>query len=330
MGAAYPLVQAKGQLNLAARKKNATTHMENNIIGTRITDARKKLNLSQAQLAERLFISPQAVGKWERGESFPDIVTVNRLAEILGVDLNYFSGNFPSTATAPTAEEPATKRAANASTDKQGDKLRWDMSRGNWVDADFSGLKDLQEKFGSSNMKNCKFIGSDLSGLLLKNNNMDSCDLSDSDLSGSRIQGSNLLKDVLKGCSLNGAEFSDSNISYCDFTSADLTGATVKGCGFEKNTMLNAVLKRTSFINCYIGDTVFEGTVEDCQFDNCDLTRVTFRNTTLLNTFFKCRSLKKLKFIDCKTDRITYEFLKSGKADLTGVEVVEGVRESAG
>ncbi|MBK9196900.1 MAG: helix-turn-helix transcriptional regulator [Flavobacteriales bacterium] len=75
--------------------------MENNIIGTRITDARKKLNLSQAQLAERLFISPQAVGKWERGESFPDIVTVNRLAEILGVDLNYFSGNFPSTATAP-------------------------------------------------------------------------------------------------------------------------------------------------------------------------------------------------------------------------------------
>ncbi len=27
---------------------------------------------------------------------------------------------------------------------------------------------------------------------------------------------------------------------------------------------------------------------------------------------------------------MTYEFLKSGKADLTGVEVVEGVRESAG
>ena len=87
MGAAYPLVQAKGQLNLAARKNSAITHMENNIIGTRITDARKKLNLSQAQLAERLFISPQAVGKWERGESYPDIVTVNRLAEILGVDL---------------------------------------------------------------------------------------------------------------------------------------------------------------------------------------------------------------------------------------------------
>ena len=46
---------------------------------------------SQAQLAGQLFISPQAVGKWERGESIPDILTIIRLAQILGVDLNYFS-----------------------------------------------------------------------------------------------------------------------------------------------------------------------------------------------------------------------------------------------
>jgi len=38
------------------------------IIGNRIAEARKKVNISQAQLAERLFISSQAVGKWERGE----------------------------------------------------------------------------------------------------------------------------------------------------------------------------------------------------------------------------------------------------------------------
>ena len=44
------------------------------------------------------------------------------------------------------------------------------MSSGNWIDADFSGLKNLQEKFSSSNMKNCKFIGSELSGLILKSN----------------------------------------------------------------------------------------------------------------------------------------------------------------
>ncbi|MGA9639672.1 helix-turn-helix domain-containing protein, partial [Flavobacterium sp.] len=69
-----------------------------NKIGDKITEARKKINITQNQLAEKLFISPQAVGKWERGESMPDIITFGRLAEILGVDLNYFSENFQSTA----------------------------------------------------------------------------------------------------------------------------------------------------------------------------------------------------------------------------------------
>ena len=68
--------------------------METKTIGGRIAEARKKMNISQAQLAKRLFISAQAVGKWERGESMPDIIMLNRLAEILGVDLNYFSENF--------------------------------------------------------------------------------------------------------------------------------------------------------------------------------------------------------------------------------------------
>jgi transcriptional regulator with XRE-family HTH domain len=67
--------------------------METKIIGNKIAEARKQLNMSQAQLAERLFISPQAVGKWERGESMPDITTFGRMAKILGVDLNYFSAN---------------------------------------------------------------------------------------------------------------------------------------------------------------------------------------------------------------------------------------------
>ena len=45
--------------------------MKTKMIGNKIAEARRKINISQAQLAERLFISPQAVGKWERGESMP-------------------------------------------------------------------------------------------------------------------------------------------------------------------------------------------------------------------------------------------------------------------
>lgn len=61
------------------------------IVENKISKARREKNLSQAQLAQQLSISSQAVGKWERGESMPDIITFNRLAEILGVELNYFS-----------------------------------------------------------------------------------------------------------------------------------------------------------------------------------------------------------------------------------------------
>jgi transcriptional regulator with XRE-family HTH domain len=73
--------------------------LETKKIGNKIAEARKRINISQAELAQRLFISAQAVGKWERGESMPDITTFNRLAEILGVDLNYFSDNVSSSVT---------------------------------------------------------------------------------------------------------------------------------------------------------------------------------------------------------------------------------------
>ncbi len=324
--------------------------LETKKIGNKIADARKKVNISQAQLAERLFISPQAVGKWERGESMPDITTFNRLAEILGVDLNYFSDNMVATF-APV--NSGTKQPADSPSGKQKGKINWDMSGGNWVEADFSGLKNLHEKFSSSNMQLCKFIGSDLSGLLLKSNNVDGCDFSGSDISNSRIQSSYLNKNILKDCSLKGTEFSRSYINLCDcsgvnftgtsfsesfiygcdltgcdFTgiemkSGGISGVTVKSGDLEKNTINKAVWNRTSFIDAQIADTVFTGTMEDCYFENCAFTRVTFQNATLINTFFKNnKKLKRIGFSDCKADRITYEFLKQGKADLTGITLL--------
>jgi uncharacterized protein YjbI with pentapeptide repeats len=246
-------------------------------------------------------------------------MTFNRLAKILGVDLNYFSEDFPSTAAAtekgPKAPElPAGKK----------NKLHWDMSRGNWVDADFSGLKDLHEKFSSSNLKGCKFIGSDLSGLLLSGNNVQKCDFSDSWINKSRIKGSNLDSNEFTHCSLQETEFSGSHIYQCDFTDADLTGARIDSGGFEKNTLTNAVWNRTSFVKTYLADLVFNGAVADCYFENCAFKRITFQNATLTNTFFKNRSLKNIRFVDCKADRMTYEFLKNGKADLSGITVIPG------
>lgn len=296
--------------------------LDTKIIGDKIAEARKKVHISQAGLAERLFISSQAVGKWERGESMPDIITLNRLAEILKVDLNYFSGGAESLVTETASGEFSDKQANELTSVKQSKQPKWDMSRGNWVDADFSGLKNLHEKFSSSHMQRCMFIGSDLSGLLLKGNHVESCDFSNSFITSSHIQGSHLVNDLFKNCSLKEAEFSDSDINGCDFSGADFTDVTVKSSSFAKNQIANAMWNRTSFIATHIADIVFNGTMEDCRFENCAFSRVTFQNSTLVNTFFKNKSLKRIRFTDCQADRMTYEFLKSGKADLTGITLL--------
>jgi uncharacterized protein YjbI with pentapeptide repeats len=295
--------------------------METKMIGIKISEARKKINISQAQLAEKLFISAQAVGKWERGESLPDIITLNRLAQILGVDLNYFSENFQSMTTENKPDESQVKSPADSAPDS-GKKPDWDMSRGNWVGADFSGLKNLHEKFSSSNMHRCKFIGSELSGLQLKGNNISGCDFSGSDISGSRIQSSNVAGNQFQNCSLKETEILESFISGNDFTGADFTLLKIKSGGFEKNTLAGATWNRSSFIDSYIADVIFEGPVDDCYFENCALKRVTFKNATLKNTFFKCKSLKGIRFTDCRADRMTTEFLKNGKADLSGITLL--------
>ncbi|HJY11154.1 MAG TPA: helix-turn-helix transcriptional regulator, partial [Flavobacterium sp.] len=110
-------------------------------VGNKIATARKKINLSQADLAKQVSISSQAVGKWERGESMPDISTLNRLAEILGVDLNYFSETFKSNVSESQFETTQKQTDEILKTKpKTNSGLSWNMSSGNWVDADFSGL----------------------------------------------------------------------------------------------------------------------------------------------------------------------------------------------
>jgi transcriptional regulator with XRE-family HTH domain len=87
------------------------------------------------------------VGKWERGESMPDITNLNRLAEIFGVDLNYFAETFKSNAIVDlTATTEKQSVEIPTITPNKNSGLSWNMSSGNWVDADFSGLNNLKNK----------------------------------------------------------------------------------------------------------------------------------------------------------------------------------------
>ena len=289
------------------------------IIGSRIVAARKGLNISQAQLAQRLFISPQAVGKWERGESMPDITPLNRLAEVLGVDLNYFSDKFQSTVTEMSSDTPLAETVTALPVGNKERKPLRDMSHGNWIDVDFSGLKNLYEKFSSSNMKHVRFVASELMGLLLKNNHIEDCNFTGSDISDSCIQGSYLVNNLFKECCLKDAEFVGSYIKNCNFTEADFSGTRIQGSSLQKSTLTNAVWNGTTFSTTQLSEVVFEDIVQNCSFENCDFSNVTFRHATLIETLFRGKNLKGIQFIECKADHVTYAFLKSGKADLSGI-----------
>jgi len=64
-------------------------------MGSYLQAHRRMKQLTQAELAERLDVSIQAVSNWERGESIPETLTLFRLSRILGtsVDLILGGGN---------------------------------------------------------------------------------------------------------------------------------------------------------------------------------------------------------------------------------------------
>ena len=56
-------------------------------LGARIAALRKEKGMTQLELAQQMGVTDKAVSKWERDLSCPDINTVPRLAEVLGVSL---------------------------------------------------------------------------------------------------------------------------------------------------------------------------------------------------------------------------------------------------
>ena len=60
-----------------------------NTVAYRIRCLREKVDLTQIELANRVFKSESTVRMWELGKSEPDLATINLLAEIFGTSTDY-------------------------------------------------------------------------------------------------------------------------------------------------------------------------------------------------------------------------------------------------
>ena len=57
-------------------------------ISRNIARLRRKMGLTQTELADRLYVSNKTVSKWERGAGYPETPQLLRLADLFGVSLD--------------------------------------------------------------------------------------------------------------------------------------------------------------------------------------------------------------------------------------------------
>ena len=60
------------------------------IVANNLTELRKEKKWTQAELAEKINYSDKSVSKWERGEALPDLKVLKQMADLFGVNLEYF------------------------------------------------------------------------------------------------------------------------------------------------------------------------------------------------------------------------------------------------
>lgn len=316
--------------------------MDIKMIGSKIAKARKDKNMSQAQLAGLLFISPQAVGKWERGEAIPDIVTINKLAEILGVDLNYFSENFSSaddgTAFKAAADnnagdmEQAVQEEAKLSTSPEERQLLTNFSGGDLSESDFAGVTAHKRKFYGSALRGSDFAGADLTGSSFTGSdvreanfdgtNLTDCTLSANDLTSTSFNKTILVRTVFSASSLDGAKFTDAELTDVTLTKTDLRKTVFENCTFKNvdfkySDMRNVCLDGQTFIGVRFDKTA----LNEATFNGSTLRNVSFRPTfALTNKYY--RTIKTICFDGAMMDKLTYAELKGLSAELSKVTFI--------
>ena len=60
---------------------------------TILHDLRTKAGLSQEALAEKIFVTRQAVSRWENGDTVPNTETLKLLSGVFGVSINTLLGS---------------------------------------------------------------------------------------------------------------------------------------------------------------------------------------------------------------------------------------------
>lgn len=57
-------------------------------IGQQLKEARIKSNMTQEEVAAKIYVSRQSISNWENGKTYPDIISVIKLSDLYQVSLD--------------------------------------------------------------------------------------------------------------------------------------------------------------------------------------------------------------------------------------------------
>ena len=109
-----------------------------------IYELRTKAGLSQDELAEKVFVTRQAVSRWETGETVPNTETLKLLYELFGVSINALLGvpqkRICQCCGMPLEDEIISK---NADGTPNVDYCKWCYADGTYTYSDMDDLIDV-------------------------------------------------------------------------------------------------------------------------------------------------------------------------------------------
>ena len=63
-------------------------------VGHRIAEYRRKFGMSQEEMAKKLFVTRQALSKWENGIAVPSVDTMCEISKLFSISVDYLLGLF--------------------------------------------------------------------------------------------------------------------------------------------------------------------------------------------------------------------------------------------
>ena len=73
--------------------------------GEQLRRAREEKGMTQQSLAEQLYVTRQAVSRWECGDRYPDLLTTKKISQILEVSLDDLLSGMTAARSSPPSKK---------------------------------------------------------------------------------------------------------------------------------------------------------------------------------------------------------------------------------